>query len=495
MKHHQISERLCIVGSQEQGELIEKTRRGMFEAFPIVCGLSLADYKRHFNSYSIHVANGQQCVNDAAHLYIMVKSFHHGNVAKDVPVVKWPEMEEYLRMHASQHFGERTEYDLRTFTDRWKLHLTCSGVSVAWIQDSLGRNRDAPPLNRGRMRRAEYTTPIMDHFCLNRGGWLNGVDLDGLSRILQQKLPADDYWAKMVEAEKEANGEESNVQDKALSKKTDQQFTQHFSTSEPGKKAHSESISDDRETKRSQALRNLRAKSARWESDSDEDDLDRRITPRNSKDKTFFMTGSDPKGSEKPGEDVPLAIELLRAFRDEIKKEEMATHFDYQAFHDQCFKYLSDIRARLSQSDCFPQEVYGETILGPSVEGYMGVPRVADKVFDILDRCAGDPRFKLNLWLVELGRTTAEVSQKESGKEVLGSDGTEKGDTEMENTEVEDQAEKEDQTENKDPNKKKNQKKKREQRKKKNRLAKEGAGKGEEVDDGAGPVGEEEVSD
>lgn len=397
----------------------------MFQEFPIISGVSLADYKCCYNIGSIPAIMHQQCANDAAHLYIMVRWYQRSGAAKPIAAVEWPEMEKFLQMHASQLFGARTGSELRTFSDRWMFHLTCCGVSVSWMKDLTNRRiRDRPALSQSRMRRARRIVPIMRHFWLKHINWRNGVSLEGLSRILQDKHVPDEHWAKMVEAEMGVDSKEGKVPD---------------------------------------------------------------IVKAGNNEKASAFDARDP---EEPGEDVPLAIELLRAFRDEIEKEERATHFDYLSFHDQCYKYLSDIRDRLSQPDLFPHQKPDGSFTTPFREGYMGVLCVANAVFDILDHHAGkNLNFKLDAWFDELHKATAGASQKESSQEELRAVQTEEKDETKDKGQAEGKEQKDKDQKEKE---KKDRKNKNARRREKKKLEKQGAGEAAGPEKAAEPDEEEE---
>ncbi|TLD35287.1 hypothetical protein E2P81_ATG11406 [Venturia nashicola] len=389
-----------------------KIRRFLFEDFPLASGLSLACYKYGYHGRCVRFIREDQIVSDAAHLYIMVK-WHQG-----ASVVEWPEMEDFLHMHASQLFGSRTNSDLTNFSDRWMFYATCGGQSAAWIQDlTSNRNKNAPPVNRDRIRRADQITPIMEHF-LDHDCGNEGVSLEELSRILQKKHAPDEHWAKMAEPQ-------------------------------PGVKVEEEKVTDTIEAEKKKKASEF-----------------------------------DHRSPEESGEDVPLAIELLHAFRDEFQKEERITHFEYLAFHDQCFKYLSDIRDRLSQPDLFPHRKHdGGLTNNVFREGFMGVFGVANTVLDMLDEHVGrTPYFNLTACFRELRRITAEVSPNESSEEEeLEADQTEQEET-VEET-AEDKARKE--------KKKKNRKNKNARRReKKKKLRKQGDGGAEGAVQGGGDEGE-----
>lgn len=100
--------------------------------------------------------------------------------------------------------------------------------------------------------------------------------------------------------------------------------------------------------------------------------------------------GNSPSSSTDGGistdnteESTPLAVGLLRTFRDEIEKEHKALTFDYLAFHETCKGYLLHIRGNMSGRLLGAEEKF--------TLGEVGVVQIAHKVLDVLDRYSKDP--------------------------------------------------------------------------------------------------------
>lgn len=94
-------------------------------------------------------------------------------------------MERYLEMQGTHHFLSTRPTSLYDCHMHYQIGQGCSVTEVC-DKNSRRKSVKAPDLQRAR--RAKRVMPLMSHFVDNSQNWPDGVDLEGLIRILQCKL-------------------------------------------------------------------------------------------------------------------------------------------------------------------------------------------------------------------------------------------------------------------------------------------------------------------
>ncbi|QDS78117.1 hypothetical protein FKW77_004263 [Venturia effusa] len=311
----------------------ESARTNLFDMIPTLPGLALVIYRSKYNANARDLANQRQCVNDAAHLYSFVKQ--RGMKGE------WPEMGQYLRLHAKHHFSG--EIGPRSAQAAFTWYQASSGCSVAWMKDKSGRRRGPAPYDKSKVRRAREVTPVTYHF-VDYNGWVNGVDLEGLARILRHEEENDDFTRSNMQAA------------------FDEWKRDDF------KMDGGNLIDDKGDAKPANSI-------------PENQDLDQVDRSQGSGD--VEMADQSPE----PGENIPLAVGLLQAFRDEIAKESLALGFDYFEFHEQCSRYLAQARYALSAPKL--KNIFPPKGVEKLEEGASAIPLVTGRILEILDACQG----------------------------------------------------------------------------------------------------------